>query len=93
MPVSASADELKTVAANSDAIIFMNYDQHEDSSEPGPVASQDWFVANLARALKSVPLNKLICAVGNYGYDWEVSIPDPKARDHQAAQASRREHR
>jgi cellulose synthase/poly-beta-1,6-N-acetylglucosamine synthase-like glycosyltransferase/peptidoglycan/xylan/chitin deacetylase (PgdA/CDA1 family) len=59
----------------------MNYDQHETSSEPGPVASQDWFVANINRALKTVPLNKLICAVGNYGYDWELSIPDPKARN------------
>jgi len=81
MPVSASADELKTVAANADAIVLMNYDQHEDSSEPGPVSSQDWFVGNLTRVLKVVPLNKLICAVGNYGYDWEMSIPDPKARD------------
>jgi cellulose synthase/poly-beta-1,6-N-acetylglucosamine synthase-like glycosyltransferase/peptidoglycan/xylan/chitin deacetylase (PgdA/CDA1 family)/spore germination protein YaaH len=84
MPASASDDELKTVAANSDAIILMNYDQHETSSDPGPIASQDWFVANLARALKTVPLNKLICAVGNYGYDWEMSIPDPKARDPKA---------
>ena len=81
MPVSASAEELKTVAANSDAIILMNYDQHENSSDPGPVASQPWFIANITRALKSVPLNKLICAVGNYGYDWEMSIPDPKSRD------------
>ena len=61
----------------------MNYDEHEVDSQPGPIASQDWFVANLARVLKSkaVPLDKLICAVGNYGYDWEMSIPDPKARD------------
>ena len=48
-------------------------------------------MANLARALKSVPLNKLICAVGNYGYDWEMSIPDPKARD-PGPQAPRRKH-
>ena len=81
MPVSASTEELKTVSANSDAIMLMNYDQHESSSDPGPIASQNWFVANLSRVLKSVPLNKLICAVGNYGYDWELSIPDPKARD------------
>jgi peptidoglycan-N-acetylglucosamine deacetylase len=81
VPASASAEELKTISANSDAILLMNYDQHETSSEPGPIASQDWFVANLNRVLKSVPLNKIICAVGNYGYDWEMSIPDPKARD------------
>ena len=79
--VSTSAEDLKAIAQNSDAIVLMNYDEHETESQPGPIASQDWFVANLARALKSVPLNKLICAVGNYGYDWEMSIPDPKSRN------------
>ena len=81
VPSSASTEELKTVSANSDAIVLMNYDQHETSSEPGPIAAQDWFIGNLNRVLKTVPLNKIICAVGNYGYDWEMSIPDPKARD------------
>ena len=81
VPASASAEELKKVSDNSDAIILMNYDQHETSGDPGPIASQDWFVANLSRVLKSVPINKIICAVGNYGYDWEMSIPDPRARD------------
>ena len=80
---STSAEDLKTIAANSDGVVLMNYDEHEVESQPGPIASQDWFVANLTRVLKSkaVPLSKLICAVGNYGYDWELSIPDPKARD------------
>ncbi len=79
--VSMPADELHTISQNSDAVILMNYDEHETESQPGPIASQDWFIANLNRALKSVPLNKLICAVGNYGFDWEMSIPDPKARN------------
>jgi len=56
----------------------MNYDQHEIESQPGPVASQDWFVANLLRVLKVVPKEKLICALGNYGYDWTLSIPNPR---------------
>jgi len=25
--------------------------------------------------MKSVPKEKIICAVGNYGYDWTMSIP------------------
>ena len=29
-----------------------------------------------------VPKEKLICGVGNYGYDWTLSIPDPKDRHH-----------
>jgi peptidoglycan-N-acetylglucosamine deacetylase len=74
--------ELKQIAANSDGIVLMNYDQHEVESDPGPIAAQDWFLANLARVLKTVPKEKLICAIGNYGYDWTMSIPDPKDRKH-----------
>jgi cellulose synthase/poly-beta-1,6-N-acetylglucosamine synthase-like glycosyltransferase/peptidoglycan/xylan/chitin deacetylase (PgdA/CDA1 family) len=53
----------------------MNYDEHEVESDPGPIASQDWFVGNLRRVMKIVPKEKLICALGNYGYDWTLSIP------------------
>ncbi len=73
---------LKRIAANCDWVVLMNYDQHEVESEPGPIAAQDWFIANLTRVLKSVPKEKLICAIGNYGYDWTMSIPDPKDRRH-----------
>ena len=81
-PVSASDADLKQIAANSDGIILMDYDQHQTTSDPGPIASQDWFVANLTRVLKIVPKQKLICAIGNYGYDWTLSIPTPPRRGH-----------
>ena len=81
-PLPPPTDELKRIAANSDGIVLMNYDEHEANSDPGPVASQDWFVGNLQRVLKIVPKEKIICAVGNYGYDWTLSIPDPKDRRH-----------
>jgi cellulose synthase/poly-beta-1,6-N-acetylglucosamine synthase-like glycosyltransferase/peptidoglycan/xylan/chitin deacetylase (PgdA/CDA1 family)/spore germination protein YaaH len=58
------------IAARTDGIVLMNYDEHESENEAGPVASQDWFTKNLEIAKQKVPLNKLICAVGNYGYDW-----------------------
>jgi cellulose synthase/poly-beta-1,6-N-acetylglucosamine synthase-like glycosyltransferase/peptidoglycan/xylan/chitin deacetylase (PgdA/CDA1 family)/spore germination protein YaaH len=80
--VSTTDEDLRHIAATSDGIILMNYDQHEIESQPGPVASQDWFVANLRRVLKIVPKEKLICALGNYGYDWTLSIPNPKDRKH-----------
>ena len=80
--VSTSDDDLKLIAANSDGIILMNYDQHQTTSDPGPVASQEWFVGNLTRVLKIVPKEKLICAVGSYGYDWTLSIPNPKDKRH-----------
>ena len=75
--VETSAEDwlMKAIAKNSDGIILMNYDQHEEQSGPGPIAAQDWFEGNLSRALKVVPKQKLICGLGNYGYDWAVPLP------------------
>ncbi len=58
------------VAAAVDGVVLMNYDQHDPEHEPGPVAGQEWFTANLVAAKKAIPLDKLICAIANYGYDW-----------------------
>jgi peptidoglycan-N-acetylglucosamine deacetylase len=74
--------DLKQISENSDAIILMNYDEHEVTSDPGPIASQPWFIGNLQRVLNVVPKKKLICALGNYGYDWALSIPNPKDKRH-----------
>jgi cellulose synthase/poly-beta-1,6-N-acetylglucosamine synthase-like glycosyltransferase/peptidoglycan/xylan/chitin deacetylase (PgdA/CDA1 family)/spore germination protein YaaH len=84
--VATSDDELKQIAANSYGIILMNYDQHEENSDPGPVASQDWFIGNLQRVLKIVPKEKLVCAVGSYGYDWTLKIPKGKNPKHPKAE-------
>jgi cellulose synthase/poly-beta-1,6-N-acetylglucosamine synthase-like glycosyltransferase/peptidoglycan/xylan/chitin deacetylase (PgdA/CDA1 family)/spore germination protein YaaH len=59
------------VAAHVDGVVLMNYDEHYPSPGlPGPVASQDWFSENLQAARKVIPQDKLISAIGNYGYDW-----------------------
>jgi peptidoglycan-N-acetylglucosamine deacetylase len=87
-PIATSDEDLKQIAATSDGIILMNYDQHQVTSDPGPIASQEWFVGNLTRVLKIVPKERLICAVGNYGYDWTLSIPAaPKKGSHKSPAA------
>src|SRR5580704_3148195 len=58
------------VAAASDGVVLMNYDEHYGGGVPGPVASQDWFVDNLKFAVKLIPKDKLICAIANFGYDF-----------------------
>jgi cellulose synthase/poly-beta-1,6-N-acetylglucosamine synthase-like glycosyltransferase/peptidoglycan/xylan/chitin deacetylase (PgdA/CDA1 family)/spore germination protein YaaH len=58
------------IAAQVDGVVLMNYDENETENDPGPVASQDWFTKNLEIALQQIPQEKLICAIGNYGYDW-----------------------
>ena len=80
--VSTQPKDLKTVAANADGIVLMNYDEHEVQSDPGPIAGQQWFTANLAKALQSVPREKLICAIGSYGYDWAESMPSKPHERH-----------
>ena len=80
--VSTPNSDLQQIAANSDGIVVMNYDEHEVDSDPGPIASQDWFIGNLRRVLKVVPKEKIICALGNYGYDWTLSIPPVPKNKH-----------
>ena len=53
-----------------DAIIVMNYDQHWLTSEPGPIAAQDWFIENLRQLREVVPAQKLVVGIANYAYDW-----------------------
>ncbi len=60
------------LARHTDALILMNYDEHFQGGDPGPIASQEWFTRNLVEALKVISKDKLICAIGSYGYDWSL---------------------
>ena len=65
-----------------DAIILMNYDQHWMTSDPGPIAAQDWFVENLRQVLQVVPAQKIVVGIANYAYDWtETGKGKPKAAE------------
>ncbi len=88
-PVSDDSFSLKFLADNSDGLLIMNYDQHQTGSGPGPIASQDWFTENLQNVLKVVPKDKIICSLGNYGYDWVTELPaESKGKGPQAKKAA-----
>ncbi len=72
VPVNDKDFDYAAVAKSADGIILMNYDEHYPGGESGAVASQDWFLNNLKDALKVIPREKIIAAVGNYGYDWAM---------------------
>ena len=74
-PVADPDYDLPYMAAHSDGLLLMNFDQHQSASLPGPIASQDWFIDNLTKALKRVPKEKIICSLGSYGYDWTTALP------------------
>ncbi len=74
-PVADPDFDLGFLAQHSDGLLLLNYDEHQSLSDPGPIASQDWFLDNLQAALKVVPKEKLIIALGSYGYDWTTAMP------------------
>jgi len=76
--------DFKAISGNVDAIILMNYDEHWSTAPAGPIASQEWYAKNIDGALKEVPPQKLIIAVGSYAYDWP---PATKKNPHPTAHA------
>jgi cellulose synthase/poly-beta-1,6-N-acetylglucosamine synthase-like glycosyltransferase/spore germination protein YaaH/peptidoglycan/xylan/chitin deacetylase (PgdA/CDA1 family) len=84
LPAADWVYDYKTISRQCDAIILMNYDQHWQTSPPGPIAAQDWFVQNIENMLKIVPPEKLVLGIANYGYDWPVKT---KKNPHPAAKA------
>ncbi|HEX4693161.1 glycosyltransferase [Sphingomonas sp.] len=71
-----------------DRVFLMAYDEHEQSSAPGPVASQAWFARVVSDAARGVPASKLVVTIGNYGYDWYPGGADPMTVE-EAWQAAR----
>ncbi len=70
LPAASPDFDYKYYAGVNDFIVLMNYDLHWETSPPGPVAPQDWFLKNVQKRLEDIPSNKLVIALANYGYDW-----------------------
>ena len=72
VPARSSDYNYRAIAEVSDGVVLMDYDEHYtgQGGSAGPIASQDWFTKNLEEAKKSIPSEKLICGIANYGYDW-----------------------
>ncbi len=70
LPARDDAYDYEFFGKQCDAIVLMNYDQHWLTSQPGPIASQDWFVENLNQVFDVVPPQKIVVGIANYAYDW-----------------------
>ena len=76
VPAEDEAWPLADLARVADRIVLMAYDQHWEGGAPGPIAAQDWFVTQVAAARRAVGPDKLIVALGSYGYDWHGKTTD-----------------
>lgn len=86
VPLDDDAFPYKALSNVTDSLVLMAYDEHENSSASGPVASQTWLEENTAKRVAQIGAGKITLALGNYGYDWrqggaatEVSFQDAQA--------------
>lgn len=77
VPPRNEAFDAEYIGKIADAVVLMSYDEHFAGGEPGPIASQTWFVDTLEELQAQVPADKLIVAVGTYGYDWTIDSKNP----------------
>ena len=61
---------LKRLQTAADTLVLMAYDEHWSTGAPGPTAGQGWFGQHLAESFAALDPNKVIVALGSYGYDW-----------------------
>ena len=61
---------IQHAGAVNDKLFPMLFDEHYATGEPGPIASQSFYVEQARRFARLVPPSKLILMIGAYGYDW-----------------------
>ena len=72
VPADDDNYDLQRLGEIDDYLIPMVYDEHYQSSAPGPVASESWFYGQLGKLQKLVPKDKTVIGFGAYGYDWVI---------------------
>ena len=75
--VAVSTDEAlaRRYAAANDYLFLMLYDEHYGAGDPGPVASQSWYVEKARQFMTWIPPQKTILGLGAYGTDWNDAGP------------------
>jgi peptidoglycan-N-acetylglucosamine deacetylase len=81
VPFRDPAFDYEYIGDVSDAVMVMAYDEHYSESKPGPIASREWLGASLDDILPRLPPDRVVIAVGSYGYDWPLGEPQKKAED------------
>ena len=66
------AYDMRALAELNDYVIPMVYDEHFSAGAPGPIASMPWLRGQLQEVLMSLPAEKTVIGLGNFGYDWTL---------------------
>jgi len=63
--------DYKKLSNYNDYIFLMAYDEHSESTGPGPISGQRWIEAAVDHLAKVVPAKKIVLNIAAYGYDWK----------------------
>jgi cellulose synthase/poly-beta-1,6-N-acetylglucosamine synthase-like glycosyltransferase/peptidoglycan/xylan/chitin deacetylase (PgdA/CDA1 family)/spore germination protein YaaH len=69
LPLAGAASS-SPLAKLADFVILIGYNEHWSTGAAGPIAGAEWFGRQLALRKAEVPPEKMILALGNFGYDW-----------------------
>ncbi len=75
VPANDAAFDYRRLVHNADFLIVMAYDEHWNTSPPGPISSLPWFASVLRQRQRDIPADKMVVAIGNYAYDWQKGRP------------------
>lgn len=80
LAVTAPAGEddwpIAALGRAADKVILMAYDEHWQNGAAGPIASQTWFTNEVEKSARALPADRLVIALGSYGYDWHQDGTD-----------------
>ena len=80
VPAEPRGVPVERLAASTDFLVVMAYDQHASGDNPGPIATPGYVASSLAAYLRRASADKIVAALGAYGYDWPLDADGDTAR-------------
>jgi peptidoglycan-N-acetylglucosamine deacetylase len=80
VPGEVAGVPVERLSAAADFLVLMAYDEHSAADNPGPIATPQGAVKSAADYLRRAPADKLVMALGAYGYDWPLDAEGDAAR-------------
>ena len=80
LPTETRGIPVERLAAATDFLVVMSYDDHSSTDNPGPIARPETVAGSVAEYLKRAPADKIVVALGAYGYDWPLDSDGDTAR-------------
>ncbi|MDP4031410.1 MAG: glycosyltransferase [Pseudorhodobacter sp.] len=66
------------ILAAADHVVFLAFKEAWSETPPGPLAAQAWFEQVVAEAVAVIGADRLVVALGNFGYDWISGRLEPE---------------